>query len=243
MANEIVFNPYNANLLMRNVLITPTEVLFHAPTKQTFDPRTIQQAIIIAEEMYIRPALGNAMYNEIATQKNKQVTEANAGDLQQNMPNGVYLNLNYIVNSYLFLNANYQLLWLNILWKLVAECVGLIAFPEGWVQFGADGVTHSVPTASPLSGGGVTSPDLASIKFMLDKKQMLRIDPLLNALKNYLCHNSSLYPLYTGCTPAMDTTNVDSNAPNYSQDEQLQPKRSNFVLGIYEDEDTKRRCR
>jgi hypothetical protein len=55
---------------MRNVLITTDEVIFHAPTKQTLDPRTIQNSIIIAEERFIVPAIDYPLYYELASTKN-----------------------------------------------------------------------------------------------------------------------------------------------------------------------------
>lgn len=225
---DILFNSYSLNPLMRNVLITNNEVLFHAATKQTMDIRLIQQHIIIAEERFIRTALGNALYTAMVNTKNVTITSGNIDAYQQLFTNGIVLREGNIVNSYKLMPLEYQQLWLDILWKLVSECVTLLALPESWVQLGAEGVIHSAPPKSPFETSGMASPDLASVKFLMDKKQMDRIDPLLNALQYYLCGNKAAYPLYKGCP--QDPT------------EEPQQKRSDIVLGIYDDNDRRKGC-
>lgn len=222
---------YRINPLMRNVLITTDEVIFHAPTKHTLDPRTIEQSIIIAEERLIRPALSDDLYYSLIDQKNKIVTSANKATLEQqindSLPVGseaVVLAEGDIVNAMEFLTADNLALWKQHLWKLTAECVMLGSTPESFVQFGAEGVIHTVPTAGPMNTAGLVSPELRSVKWLMDKKMMDRIDPLTEALHSWLCRNKTKYPLYSrdcGC---------DVKGVAYK-------RKSDIVLGLYDDID------
>lgn len=219
---------YRLNHLMRNVLITTDEVIFHAPTKQTLDPRTIQNSIIIAEERFIRPALDFDMYYELADSKNVVVTNANKAILQANMVGGVVLKEGDVVNAFEQMSSDNQKLWKEHLWKLTAECVMLIAFPEGFVQFSSEGVIHTSPIASPLNTTGVSTPELKSMKWAMDKKQQDRIDPLLESLHDYICRNKAKYLKYKKeCPCDNETRNV---------------KRSDLVLGLYDDIDQTPGC-
>lgn len=216
---------YNLNPLMRPVLITGPEVVFHAPTKHTLDIRTIEQSIIVAEERFIRPALGDALYEAIIESKNLEVTDANRATLQVNMPTGITLANGDLVNALEQLSVANQQLWKMHLWKLVAECVMMLATPEGFVQFSSEGVVHTNPTAGPLTSGNVITPSLGSIKWAMDKKLMDRIDPLTEAMHNWLCKRKEDYPLYD------KPCDCDSKGTAHQ-------RRTDFVLGIYdEDED------
>lgn len=223
---------YNLNPLMRDVLITAEEVIFHAPTKHTLDPRTIEQSIIIAEERFIRPELDFAMYTALAMEKNKLVTNENKGDLQTYFQ-GYTLKIGDVVNAYEFLSAYNLDLWKQHLWKLLAECVMVIAFPEAYIQFGSAGISHTVAPASPMGGSGDVSPDLRSVKWMMDKKLMDRIDPLIQSMKDYLCRARTVaplsFPLYTKECPCDNVTK--------------QTKRNDIVLGLYDDEPNFCGCR
>lgn len=216
---------YNRNPLMRNVLITAEEVIFHAPTKHTLDPRTIDQSIIIAEERFIRPELDFGLYTAICNEKNKVVTADNIADLQTKYTKGT-LKEGDVINAYEFLSAYNLALWKEYLWKLVAECVMVIALPEGWVQFGSQGVQHTIAPASPMGGGdAAVSPELRSIKWMMDKKLQDRIDPLIQAMHAYLCRMRVLtplaFPLYTKYCPC-DAVNKEE-------------KRTDVILGLYDE--------
>ncbi len=211
---------YRINPLMRNVLITTDEVIFHAPTKQTLDPRTIQNSIIIAEERFIRPALDFDMYNQLVNAKNVEVTNGNKSILENKY--GATLMVGQVVNAFEEMTSDNQKLWKEYLWKLTAECVMVIAFPEGFVQFGSEGVVHTSPPASMMSTNGLVTPDLKSVKWAMDKKQQDRIDPLLEALHDFICRNKEKYTLYKKQCPC--------------DEEHLKTKRSNLVLGLYDDD-------
>lgn len=198
---------YRLNPLKRNVLITVDEVIFHAPVGQTIDPRTIEQSIIIAEEGVIRPALGYDLYRALVDSKNTLVTAGNKASLQTtilaSLPEGsqdVVLNEGDIVNAYEYLSTENKTLWTEHLWKLVAEVVIMTAYPEGFVQLDSQGVHQKNPPAGPLTSGGIVSPDLRTMKWSLDKKQMMRIDPLREAMHLWLCKqqkaDKTKYTLY-----------------------------------------------
>lgn len=217
---------YRINNLLRGVLITTDEVVFHAPTKQTLDPRTIQNSIIIAEERFIIPALGYSLYYDLVNSKNVVVSDANKATLQAKFTN-IALQNGMLINAYEQMSADYQTLWLQQLWKLVAECVMVIAMPEAFVQFGSEGVMHNMPVSSPLHTQGQVTPDLKSVKWVMDKKIMDRIEPLLNALTNWICWKRTvtpaIYPLYTiECPCDKDSTKQGSTI--------------DIALGLYDDE-------
>jgi hypothetical protein len=227
---------YRLNDLYRNVLITVDEVVFHAPTKHTIDPRSIQQNIIIAEERIIRPAVTDDFYYALCEAKNVVVTAANKDALEaavnNNIGNGaepVVLNPGEVVNSMEFLSPNFLAFWKQHLWKLTAECVMLTSTPEAFVQFGSAGVIHTGPASGPMTTSGNVTPSLGAVKWTMDKKMMDRIDPLLEAMHVWLCRNKTKYPLYSkdcGC---------DVNGVAYK-------RKSDIILGLYDDIDKPKKC-
>lgn len=220
---------YRVNTLKRNILITPDEVIFHAPTKNTLDPRTILNSIIIAEERYIVPALGQPFYDQLCNQKNTLVTSANLTAQVALIPANLQAPVvGDIVNAVEGLTANNTYLWNQILWKLIAECVMLVAYPEGFVQFGSEGTIHTAPQGSAMIQSGAVTPSLKSMQWAIDKKMMLRIDPLLESLHKFICNQNLVsangyFPLYTKPCEC-DLTNVVN-------------KKTGFILGVYEDDD------
>ncbi len=226
---------YTINPLMRPVLITTEEVLFHAPTKHTIDPRQIEQSIIIAEERFIRPELGFALYDTMALSKNVVVTGANIATLQAAVDatprtDGVtppILVEGMIVNALEQLSPTNQGLWKQYLWKLTAECVLTVALPEGFVQFSSEGAFHSVPPAGLMVTSGLVTPLLQSMKWSLDKKIQDRIAPLIQAMHNYLCKYKTDFPLYNskGCPDCENTA------------ENSQRKWAGLALGLYDEVD------
>ena len=215
---------YRINPLMRNVLSTTDEILFHAPTKHTLDPRTIEQSIIIADESWIREALGNPLYYDFIAAKNKVVTADNLEDFKAKTGNQD-LQVGDIVNAVEFLSPAYQTLWYQHLWKLCAEVVMLIATPEAFVQFGSEGVIHSAPQSNPLMQGNIVTPGLQSIKYVMDKKVFNRIDPLIAAMQNWICMNKKNYPLY--------------DKQCCKEDGIANKRKSPFILDIYGDDNDK----
>lgn len=222
---------------MRNVLITNDEVVFHAPTKQTVDVRIIQQSIMIAEERFIRPALGFDFYESICLEKNKVVTSENKAALEaqinESLPTGspvVTLNVGDIVNAMEFISNNNKELWKQFLWKLTAEAVLLLSVPEGFVQFGSEGTVHNQPPAGPINNTSIVSPELRTVKWATDKKLMDRIDPLTASMHQWICKKKkaepSKYPLYE------KKCECEEDGISYK-------RKTSFIAGIYDDEDKK----
>ncbi|MGE9312891.1 hypothetical protein ACLOAU_14685 [Niabella sp. CJ426] len=220
---------YRPNNLKRITLISTEEVIYHAPTKHTIDPRSIEQSIIIAEERFAVQVLGYPFYLALASEKNRTVDAANKIDLQAKVGGAYTLNDGDLVNASEFLSVKNKALWDHILWKFIAECVMLTAAPEGFVQFGTEGVFHQQATSSPMGGGGVVTPELRSMKWAMDKKMFDRIDPLKAAVHNFVCRFKSDYPLYE------NPCDCDQNGTPYK-------RRTDVALGIYDDEPNKCGC-
>lgn len=226
---------YRKNPLKRNVLITVDEVIFHGPTQNTLDPRIIEQSIIVAEEGIIRVALGYDYYRALVDSKNTLITSGNKTAqqalIQASLPTDaqdVVLNEGDIVNALEYMSADNQTLWTEHLWKLTAEVVILIAYPEGFVQMGSEGVHHKAPPAGPMTSGGIVSPDLRTMKWAMDKKHMMRIDPLREAMHLWLCKQQkadstkyTLYEKYCDC---------DADGVPYK-------RKTDVVVGLYDDVD------
>lgn len=213
---------YRLNTLNRGVLIMTDEVIRHAPTKHALDPRMIENSIIIAEERFIVPALGYSFYQAMIAEKNKVVTADNKEELEEAAQ--TELTVGDIVNASEFLSTANKALWNYILWKFLAECVLITAYPEGFIQFGSAGVIHENPPAGPMNTSGNVTPELRSVKWVMDKKMLDRINPLSEAMHVWICKqkdvDSSLYSLY--CKDC-----------DCDHDGQPYKRRTDIILGIY----------
>lgn len=225
---------YKLNELQRFTLITPDEVLFHAPVKDKIDRRMIMQSIIIAEERFIRPALCSTFYDALLASKNRIITSGNIA-ATQDLVDDYYKNAKDkprlltegdIVNASEFLSSSHLDLWKTILWKLTAEAVVAATLPEAYVQLASEGAIHNQPGNSPLSGSGVVTPDLRSIKWAMDKKLFDRIDPLIESMHRWLCEkrdaDDSLYTDY------LKKCDCNSKGVSYK-------RKTDIILGIYSD--------
>ena len=230
---------YRLNLTYRNVLITADEVIARTPTSHTIDPDKVQHAIEIAEERFIVPVLGANFYDALAEEKNRHVTAGNKAALQAIIETAFAGSQPYvllegdIINASEFLSEANRKLWNGHLWKLVAECVRFTAIPEAYAQFTASGImkpntsTGSIGMTDAGKGVGV---DLRDAKWLVDKWLQDRIDPLIEALKRYICRNRGNYPHYGGtCEGCGEDGNSNS-------------RKSSWVLGIYDDDDRGRCC-
>lgn len=222
---------YRLNQLNRKVLIMVDEVIFHAATKQTVDNKAIENAIIIAEERLIRPAIGDDFYYALLDEKNLVVTSGNK-DAQQSLIDAAFenkqkpksLEVGDIINAIEYLSDDSADLWRQHLWKLCSECVMLVAMSDSFVQTSAAGIVHTSPQSGPLTGNGAVTPDLRSVKWAMDKKMMDRIDPLFEAMHQWLCRqrdaDDTIYPDYKKA--------CDCNWKGISH-----KRKTNFVLGVY----------
>lgn len=217
------------NPLGTKVLITVDEVLFHAPTEGTADPRIILQSIINAERRFIKPMLGATVYNALITAKNQIVTADNLTDLQtalnasrEDGRDPIVLKVGDYVNSDTFLDVTQKPLWNDYLHKIVAECVYFAALPTNRSRFSATGITVSNPP-SITSSASTASIALADLKHLMDNGLQQRISPLMEDFHQYMC--TTAYPGYDkdcGCN--------SSGVPYVS-------KRSSVILGMYDDDD------
>lgn len=225
------------NPLQRKVLITNHEVIFHAPTQHTLDPRSIQQAIIIAEERFIRPALGDEFYEQMLDQKNTEVTADNLAAQQQlintsmaGMQNIPQLVAGNLVNNIDGLNTENKELWKMHLWKLTAECVLFVAFPDGFIQFASSGIVHNNPPANLMmtTQSNLTTPELKSVRWAMDKKLQDRIDPLIESMHRWIC-KKGIYPLYE------KPCDCDASGTPFK-------RKTDWVMGLYDDEEKNCGC-
>lgn len=231
---------YRVNTLPRKVLITVDEVISMTNTSHTLDPRTIAPAIIIAEERIIRQALGFSFYGHLKELKNQVVTTANKAALEKlvndsvkdALPAGetfdkVILEIGNYVNASIYLNPEDLLLWNEYLWKLTAEAVRFIALPQNYVQFTSQGLVHNNPVAIGLDGEKTTTPELRTTKWLMDKAMHDVIDPLIEAMHQWLCmnkkNNSKAFLLYT------KSCDCDTNGISYK-------RKTDILTDIYDDE-------
>lgn len=213
------------NRLRTKVLITTDEVIFHAPTDQTIDPRIIQQCIIIAERRFVKPVLTKSVYNTLIDTKNKLVTADNKATLQDELNSGraadresIVLVEGDYVNSDTYLTDAQQTLWKDHLHKITAECIWLVAMPVNRARFAAKGMLKNNPETIAENRDSVTI-DLNDLKHILDKGLNERITVLITDMQEYLCDNK--FPGYEGCSCN------DKNG-------QAQ-KSSGVIFGLYDD--------
>lgn len=188
----------------RSVLITTDEVIHHSGQNHTLDPRRIQDSIIVAEERFIRQFIGFDFYESLRAIKNVTVTSGNKTTLETainaTLTTPIALVVGDIVNAREYLTGANLLLWDEYLWKIIAECVMFLAFPENYTDFTSQGIVHNNPTAVGFDGAKTQTPELSVVKWQMDKKLMERIDPLLESMHQWICYkrktDSTIYPLY-----------------------------------------------
>lgn len=193
---------YQINPLKRKVLITAEEVLFHGPTSHTADKRQIEQAIIIAEERFIKPSLCDGLYELFRTQKNWTVV-SHAHDINNVMASlpidfSIGLNIGDMVNAIELVTDQHLVdLWNEYLWKICAECVIYTATPTNFIAYTAQGEMINNPKNILSDSQGSNSATQPEIQWKMNKLLMDRIDPLLNAMHSYLCKNRANFQAYT----------------------------------------------
>lgn len=223
---------YQLNLLDRDVLITPAEVIRKSPVDHTMDPLRLVHAIEIAEERFVIPLLGAGFYAALARAKNVTVTAGNIADLQQKVGVNEELEEGDIVNASEFLDAGSLALWRERLWKFTAECVRYIAIPENYASLTSEGLMRHNPIVPVI---GATAGSSASIgkeeaKWLMDKWLQDRITPLQESLKGYLCLNKAKYPLYGGDCGGYGDCAGDSGTGT--------GRKTEWVTGLYDDDQT-----
>lgn len=225
---------YRVVNLPRKVLITTDEVIDQAPTEDVVAPRLLLSAIQIAEERFIKPAIGSTMYNALRNQKNVVVDEINKEVLEEAFNENlegvalVTLKVGEIVNSLELVEDEWlKTLWNEHLWKIAAEAVFYIAIPTNYTRFTSQGMMQNNPRTVAFNGEGQGSQtgELKDVKFIMDKTLMDRIDPLIAAMHEWICENKEHYPDYA----KLDVCKCASKSNGISVD-----RKTGFVHGIYD---------
>lgn len=187
--------------LHRKTLINPHEVAKVVANSEGLDLKRIQNSIIVAEERFIRPLLGYEFYEQLLSQKNIAITNANKSDYQTKLNaqygTGTYeLKEGEVVSDSDALSADNKVLWKEHLWSITAECVMVVAYPANYADFTSSGIVHNAPKIDAIGSNNKNTPELATIKWQIDKMVTGRIDPLINSFNQYICINKAKYPLY-----------------------------------------------
>lgn len=220
------------NPLRTEVLLTSDEVIFHAPTDHQADPRVLLQNIIIAERRFVKPVIGESLYQTLIEKKNVLVTVGNKSSLQIDVNVGrgsdrepITLNEGDFVNSDTYFDANQLALWKKHLHKIAAECVWLVALPVNRAHFVAGGVVKNYPDSISENRTSVTI-DLPDLKHLRDIGLNERVTVLIQDMHDYLCKNGFTgYERDCGCDIKGEPTR----------------KSSGVIFGLYDDDKPKRK--
>lgn len=235
---------YRINRLHRNVLITPDEVIFHAPTDQQIDERQVLQNIIVAEERFIANCLGDGFYEDFINKKNTKVTGQNKSDLltkinqslaMSNLPVITESDLKYgmIINAIELVDDEWYIkLWERFLWKLTAECVDMMTIVPSWLRHTSTGQQMNNPNVIGGNGSGSASGNQKDVQFKITTSLQDRIDPLIERMRLWLCQNKAHFPLYTkDCGGGCGCDENNGNAP----DGVSHIRKTNFITNLYEE--------
>lgn len=191
------------NELIRPTLITPHEVQRVRAKVNGIDLSRIATNIIVAEERFIRPALGSDFYDALVEAKNVEVSSASLESLQQDIRKewndpALALNVGDVINDEMLMNEYQRKLWRQYLWQVVAECVWFVAFPDNYTDFTSSGLVHNVPKFAGFqeNGNSQTTPSQKTLEFQMDKILTGRIAPLLENMHAWLCKNKEHFPEY-----------------------------------------------
>lgn len=195
---------YRVNPLPRKTVIVTDEVIKMGPVSNNPDVNVLMNAIIVAEERYLKQAMGSRFYYDFRDKKNRLVTEENKDELESKVNEGntgeaIELEVGDIVNAIEFVGHEfYKQWWFEFGWAIAAEAVVLIATPQNWLRHEASGEMINNPkTISMDSGGkGSQSGEIKDVQWKMKKAEQDRIDPLIAASHAWLCENRSYFELY-----------------------------------------------
>lgn len=221
---------YAVNPTKRALLISPAEVLDNTSSEGVSHSKVLH-AIPIAEDRFVRQALGDEYYEALVLAKNKVMAPSDLATYQPLIDAALEGTQPYavkagdIINASELLAAADLLLWDQRLCKYVAECVMAVAMPENYAQFTEQGVMKSNPIAAVVGDAETKSVgvSLKDMQWLMDKA-MERLSPLAESLHNFICKNTTNYPLYKNCVTCGGTTVATAQ------------RKSNWVdLDIYND--------
>lgn len=226
---------YRVSRLPRKVVISTDEVIRMGPVAGNPDVDNLQDAIIIAEERFLKRVMCPDFYYAFRDAKNVEVTEVNKSMLEELVNEGndgeaIVLEVGEIVNAIeLVENANWREWWNEFGWKITAEAVVYIATPTNWIKAQASGEMVNNPKTIAMGGegSGASSVELKDVKWKMDKMLMDRLDPLIEASHEWMSARRGDFPLY--------------NCKSFSSDEGVSYKRkTGFIHGIYDKK--RKRC-
>lgn len=175
-------------------LIKPQEVVNTgiyraAPVNTRFDINIISPHIQSAEERFVVPILGTALYNDMVANQNTAVSNYNpdAGALVDKFP----------------LNPNYESLWTLYLLRFIGYVIYYEALPYLTFQVSSKGIFTN--DSEFASNGG-----LSAVKFMQDNT-LQKIDNLKPLIDKYLCDNKTSFPLFNSKHCGCDTCEDDND--------------------------------
>lgn len=223
---------YRVNPLPRKVLITSDEVIKMGPVSNDPGVQKLDDAIIIAEERFMKKLMCKSFYYEFRDAKNKIVTADNKAALeaQVNVGNSgepIVLEVGEMINAIEFVqDDNWKEWWFEFGWKILAECVVYVASPVNWIRYEAQGMMQNNPKSVAITndGQGAASAELKDVRWMMDKMLMDRIDPLIEASHEWLCDHKGSFPGYNCKRCHCDD---DGNGVSWQ-------RKSPWVHGVYD---------
>jgi hypothetical protein len=145
------------------------------PTTARFDSMLLSTHIQSAELKFIKPDLCAAFYEDLIAQKNP-------------VPSNYNPDVGPIVLAYPG-NADYEALWTSYLLALDSYAVFYIALPFIAVQTGTNGLYLNDSQFGEQAG-------TRGAKYLQDAVLDNHIEPLREAMLDFLCDNAANYPLF-----------------------------------------------
>lgn len=231
---------YRLNPLPRKVLITTDEVIRMSPVAENPSPGNLEQAIIIAEERFVKKLMCKDFYYAFRDKKNVLVDDDNKAELTTKVNEGntgqaIVLKNDMMINAIELVDDNhFKEWWYEFGWKITAECVLYIATPTNYSRYTSQGQMQNNPQmlgGLGNQGSGSASVTLKDIQWTMDKILMDRIDPLIEASHEWLCEadNKQHFEKYN-CKPCPCAG--DKNAGVSYQ------RKTGYVHGIYDEPTT-----
>jgi hypothetical protein len=160
--------------LIKPAEIVNTGIYRPAPVTARFDVNIISPHVKDAEERFILPLLGMALYQDMILNQNPVESNYNptAGALVPKFPT----------------NAVYEAFWVDYLLRYVAYACFYEVLPFVAMQVSSKGIYSNDSEFAQNTG-------VNGVRFLQDN-MMQRIDNLKPLLENYLCQNKTEFTLY-----------------------------------------------
>lgn len=227
---------YRVNRLPRHTVIVTDEVIAMGSVSNNPDINILLNAIIVAEERFLKPAMGDAFYYAFRDAKNKTVTSDNVADLTTKINIGntgepIILSVGETVNALEFVEDDWQVKWWKEFgWSIAAESVVFISTPQNYMRHEASGEIINNPKTISMgdsSTKGAQSGELKDVQWKLNKIHQDRIDPLIEASHKWLCSNIANFSIYT----------KDCGNCGFGSASGISVKRkTGFIHGIYDND-------